>query len=68
MQITLYINSSEKNKIGKTLAVVDVLSGSVKQPCSITHPEILIEYSNPINFNYAYIDAYDRYYFVADVI
>lgn len=68
MQITLYINTSEKNKINKSLTAVSTLTGSVKDNTSITHPKILIEYDNPVSFNYCYIDAFNRYYFVDDVI
>lgn len=68
MQITLYVNASEKNKINKSLTAVSTLMGSVKDNTSITHPKILIEYDNPVSFNYCYIDAFNRYYFVDDVI
>ena len=68
MNITLYVNSSEKNKIGKALTTVDVLQGSIKGESSIINPTILIEYDNPTAFNYVYIDAFSRYYFVNDVI
>ena len=68
MEITLYNNTSEKEKIGKTLNLVGVLTGSIKQPSSIKNPTILIEYSDPTAFNYCHIDAFNRYYFVNDII
>ena len=68
MQITLYNNVSEKNKIGKSLSVISVLDGTLRDTSSITNPEILIEYDNPVAFNYCFIDAFNRYYFVNDVI
>ena len=68
MNITLYVNSSEQNKINKTLAPVATLTGAIKEPSSITKPVILVEYSDPITFNYCYIDAFNRYYFVRDVV
>ena len=67
MQITLYQNSSEKEKIGKTLTIIDTLNGTLKENTSIINPEILIEYNNPTAFNYCYIDAFNRFYFVKDV-
>lgn len=67
MVITLYNNTSEKEKIGKTLSVVDTLTGSIKQPSSIKNPIILIEYGDPTAFNYCHIDAFNRYYFVNDI-
>ena len=68
MVITLYNNTSEKEKIGKTLSVVDTLTGAIKQPSSIKNPTILIEYNNPTAFNYCHIDEFNRYYFVNDII
>lgn len=68
MDITLYINNSEKNKIGKTLTNVTTLTGSIKESSSIINPVILIEYDDPTAFNYCYIDTFDRYYFVNDVV
>lgn len=62
------MNSSETNKIGKTLTVVDTLTGSLKESSSITNPVILIEYSTPTAFNYVYIDTFNRYYFVNDIV
>ena len=68
MDIVLMSNSSEKNKIGKTLTTVATLSGSIKESSSILKPVILIEYSDPTAFNYAYIEDFGRYYFVNDVV
>lgn len=68
MNITLYVNSSEKNKIGKTITAVDTLEGSIKGESSIINPVILIEYNAPTAFNYVYIDTFGRYYFVNDVV
>lgn len=67
MEIVLYTNTSEKNKIGKNLTTVATLTGSIKGESSITHPIILIEYSDPAAFNYVYIAAFGRYYYVNDV-
>lgn len=68
MNITLYVNSSEKYKIGKTLTAVANLEGSIKGESSIINPVILIEYNDPTAFNYVYIDTFGRYYFVNDVV
>ena len=68
MNIILYVNSSEKNKIGKTITEVDTLEGSLKDSSSIIKPVILSEYDDPTAFNYVYIDEFARYYFVNDVV
>lgn len=67
MEIVLYNNTSEKNKIDKNITTVATLTGSIKGESSITHPIILIEYSDPIAFNYVYIAVFGRYYYVNDV-
>lgn len=67
MNIILYNNSSEKNKINKTLTTVDTLEGSIKEPSSIINPEITIQRSDPTGFNYCYIPEFGRYYFVTNV-
>ena len=68
MEIVLYNNTSEKNKIDKTITTVATLTGEIKESSSITHPVILIEYADPTAFNYVYIGAFGRYYFVNDVV
>lgn len=67
MNIILYSNISEKNKINKTLTTVDTLEGSLKEPSSIINPEITIQRSDPTGFNYCYIPEFGRYYYVANV-
>ena len=67
MTIDLMLNSSEKNKINKTLSTVDSLEGSLKEPSSIINPEITIQRSDPTGFNYCYIPEFGRYYFVTNV-
>lgn len=67
MEIILYNNKSEKNKIGKDITLVATLTGSIKEPSSIIRPQIIIEYSDPTAFNYVYISEFGRYYYVNDV-
>ena len=67
MTITLYKNESEKNKINKTLTTVATLTGTLRDSSSIINPEIVIEYDNPTGFNYCFIDAFNRYYFVTNI-
>lgn len=43
----------------------------LKGPCSIRHPSIVIKLAagaDPVGFNYCYIPAFERYYFVNDWI
>lgn len=36
----------------------------LKDPCSLTAPSILLETSNPTAYNYCYIAAFNRYYWI----
>lgn len=68
MNITLCVNNSEKNKLGKSLSNLNVFSGSLKDETSITNPVIMMELENPTGFNYAYIPEFGRYYFIDDMV
>lgn len=68
MEITLCINNSEKNKLGKSLSSLNIFSGSLKDETSVTNPVVLMELENPTGYNYAYIPEFGRYYFIDDMI
>lgn len=68
MNITLYINNSEKNKIGKNLTNDFSLSGTLRDATNIINPVILIELNEIGNYNYCYIPDFNRYYFITDII
>lgn len=67
MDITLYINNSEINKIGKNLTNAFTLLGTLREQTNVIEPDILITMGNPTEFNYAYIPAFKRYYFIKDI-
>ena len=64
MNIYLYRNDSEDNKINKNLTLLYTMSGELKEACSIQNPIITFEASNLSGVNYLYIEEFDRYYFV----
>ena len=68
MEIILYSNQSEKNKLDKLLITPNTLTGTLKQECSISSPVIMIENENPVNYNYAYIPEFNRYYYISDMV
>lgn len=67
MNITLYVNNSEKNKIGKNLTNDFYLSGTLRDSTNIINPVILIELDEIGNYNYCYIPNFNRYYFITDI-
>lgn len=67
MEITLYVNNSEVNRIGKKLTNVFTLSGTLREQTNVIQPDILITMGNPTEYNYAYIPLFKRYYFIKDI-
>lgn len=67
MNIVLYVNNSEQNKINKSLSNPATFSGVLKEETSIINPVILMEVDNPYNYNYAFIPGFNRYYFISNI-
>lgn len=67
--ITLQINSSEKNKLDKEITDIVTVSGVLKEDTSIIDPVIKIEcdLSNYVNCNYITIPQFGRKYFVNNI-
>lgn len=71
MNITLYNMTSEANCIGKTkTAVYPTMSGYLRNESSRNNPVITIEASagGLSTCNYMYIEEFNRYYFVTDIV
>ena len=68
MNITLYVNNSEKNKIGKNLTNDFSLSGTLRDTTNIINPVILLELNEIGNYNYCYITEFGRYYYIIDIV
>lgn len=70
MIIKLYVNNSENNKLDKDITEVITLEGNLKTSTSITDPSIVIagDLETIPRFNYMYIPAFNRYYFITDVV
>ena len=67
MKIKLYYNPSENNVIGKTLSEVTELDGNLRDSSDITNPVIMITSDTKPNANYAYIDSFNRFYFISEI-
>ena len=69
MRIKLYKVYDRENKLNKTLNNEKVLTGSLKNKVSVYNPVIMLKSDN-FNFsdyNYCYIEDFDRYYFIEDI-
>lgn len=65
--VVLYNNTSSPETVNKSLSSVGTYTGTLKDECSITRPEIMLKISSfPTNANYAYIAQFNRYYFIVD--
>lgn len=67
--ISFYVNSSEKNKVDKTLTLITTISGVLKESTSIIDPVIVIEgYLTAFTgCNYMQIETFGRSYFVNNI-
>lgn len=68
MEILLYKNHSEKNKIGKSLTDQISYNGTLRDETSVINPVVLLEAVNLSLYNYAYIPEFHRYYFIRDIV
>lgn len=66
-QIDFHYNNEPMNKITKNIGNGTLqfsCSGVLRDESSVVDPVILIEYTNPVAANYAYIAEFRRYYYI----
>lgn len=72
MQIDLFTCTAERNRVNKSDYISNrfTLQGNLKQSTSVTKITVEIEKSNPTaySYNYMYIGAFNRYYFIDDIV
>ena len=71
MVLKLYQNSAEPNKVDKSsnLSLIATLSGDqVELDNNIRSPQFIVSSTTTPTYNYAYIEAYRRYYYITDII
>lgn len=67
--VTLKVNSSPVEKIGKTLSTGTDYTCRLKENTSILKPTlILLSVVDPTGYNYMYISEFGRYYFIDDIV
>ena len=66
MELQLYNNKSQPNKVYKNKTLIDTLYGDVKEAVNIEAPSFTVPHFSGFNsVNYAYIPELGRYYFVS---
>ena len=68
MNLSLFVNNSEKNKLEKSLSNELKFNGKLREESSVVNPSIMIQATNPSGYNYAYIPEFNRYYFITDMV
>lgn len=70
MKVILYNNNAERSKVNKTLLLTNPIeyNGTLREECSITNPIIEFQHVGVITSNYAYIEEFNRYYFIDEVV
>lgn len=70
--IIAYKNNSAVNVVNKKIEEIVSMSGTLRDRCSIMDPVIIVQLDgNEVwrnGFNYIYIDAFKRYYFVTNIV
>ena len=68
MKLILYKTNSPRNKVGKILTVSKEIPITLKRDDPKENPKIRIENSKLDKaYNYAYIDVFNRYYFINSI-
>lgn len=65
-EIQCFWNKSDNNVVNKQLTPVINLTGTLRNESEVVDPTILMEIDDPNKFNYLYIAAFKRYYYITD--
>lgn len=64
MQIQLLKNTYKTNSFTRNFVKQATLEGTLKEGSDVLNPSILIDISNPTDYNMMYIPDFKRYYFI----
>lgn len=66
VHITTYVNESDQNTLNKTLTLISInpISAVLKDDTDLINPTLILSNNVLQDFNYVYIQEFDRYYYV----
>lgn len=66
--INTYHNASEEHVLDKSITLIEENVGvELKENTNIMNPIIILSRLRGINFNYVYLDVFDRFYYVKNI-
>lgn len=69
MTLTLYVNTSENNRLDKSITSRGTFVFSFKDESSVFNPQVLIANGSSLaDVNYAFISEFGRYYYVTEIV
>ena len=67
--INAYSTNSDNNHVEKVFILRASLTGTLREPCSILKPEIVIERKTaPVNWTHLFIQNFDRWYYINNIV
>ena len=66
MEVQFFYNLSDSRVINKRLINGDNIGGQARDEVDIISPIILFDKEDVLKYNYAYIDEFQRYYYITD--
>lgn len=67
MQIILYNTNSDNREVHKRLDNERILNGQLLEDTDVMTPQVKITYIDNVNYNYAYIPMFGRYYYIVGI-
>lgn len=67
VKIILYNNKSEKNALYKNLINEIIVYGALREDIDLLNPSILFEFDSVPEFNYAYLENFNRSYYITRI-
>lgn len=67
LDVILCTTASEPNRIHKTIDNQLTFTGSLREQSSVVNPVINLQGANLAGYNYMYIPAFGRYYYITDI-